>query len=254
MDQKYDQSCEILGSRISVLNQSEVVTAMREIIPSGSKGYICVANVHTTVTGWRDPDFRKVNNESIIATADGVPLVWASKFLKPQIHGRASGPDIMAQFFNDDDERRFRHFLFGSTQAVLDSMRSEIEKRWPHTQIVGTFSPPFRPASAQDDLEHAALVNDAKADIVWVGLGAPRQELWMNRMRPRLQAPLLIGVGAAFDFLSGNKPRAPLWMQNFGLEWLFRLLSEPRRLFTRYAVTNSLFLWGVLQQILGRKF
>lgn len=247
------ETCEILGSRISVLDCSETVMALRSFIDDGRKTYVCVTNVHTTVEGWKDPAFQAVTNGAALATADGVPLLWASKALKPAIHGRSSGPDILHLFLDADHGRRHRHFFFGSTPETLSKMVTNIGKLWPGTQIAGSFSPPFAPPSAETDRKHADLINKSGADIVWVGLGAPKQELWMARLRPFLEPAVLVGVGAAFDFFAGTKPRAPIWMQKAGLEWLFRLGSEPRRLFKRYAVTNTLFLAAATAQILRVK-
>ena len=247
-------SCKILGSDISLLELAEVVDVMKQAIDNGVKGYICVSNVHTVVMGWQDESYRQITNQAYLATPDGMPLVWASKLLQPKIHGRASGPDILDRFMNTDTSHKYRHFFFGSTPEVLRKMRASIEVKWPGTQIAGMFSPPFGQHSEQEIQSYVDLINESNADIVWVGLGAPRQEIWMSKFRSRLSPSLLIGVGAAFDFLAGNKARAPLWMQRFGLEWLFRLLSEPRRLFQRYAVTNTLFVYGLCIQVFKRYF
>jgi N-acetylglucosaminyldiphosphoundecaprenol N-acetyl-beta-D-mannosaminyltransferase len=227
---------------------------MRKLAAEKHGGYICVSNVHTVVTGQDDPRLQNSTNGSLISTADGMPLVWVSRFLKPRIQGRASGPDIMAGFFSRDITREFRHGLYGSTPQVLEQLKEQIQTRWPGTQIVCSISPPFgRPV---DHIEEAHLLElqNAAPHILWVGLGAPRQEIWMAANHLKLPHTIMIGVGAAFDFLSGNKPRAPLWMQKAGLEWLHRLSSEPKRLFWRYLNTNSRFVFYIFRSVLfGRK-
>jgi len=248
------EKVNILGSNISVENRQEVIDAMRSLVVRSEKTYICVSNVHTVVMGKQDSSYQAITNGAGLATADGMPLVWVSKFLGRAIHDRASGPDIMTDFFQQDVKGEYKHFLFGSTVEVLKNLETEIRNRWPQTKIVGVFSPPFAPPSAELDGAHAQIINESGAQIVWVGLGAPKQEQWMARLRGQLNANVLIGVGAAFDFISGNKPRAPIWMQKCGLEWLHRLCSEPRRLFSRYFVTNTYFLWNVGLQIARQSY
>ncbi len=237
--------CLILGSGISLLTCTEVVNEMSKQALNRSTGYICVSNVHTVVTGLDNPKLQSATNNSMLSTADGMPLVWASKIFKPTIHGRASGPDIMAGFFASDKSRAFTHALYGSTPQVLEQLKRSIEQQWPGTKIVLTISPAFGKEPEYLDPLHHEQFKKTKPHIVWVGLGAPKQEVWMAANSSKLSGLILIGVGAAFDFLSGNKPRAPLWMQRSGLEWLHRLSSEPNRLLGRYLNTNLRFIMGI---------
>ncbi|MGE4231747.1 MAG: WecB/TagA/CpsF family glycosyltransferase [Bacteriovoracia bacterium] len=254
---------DILGSQISVWNLDETVSAVIDLAKrsqkAGDKHYVCISNVHTVVTGFQNPDYAAVTNGATIATADGVPLIWASKLFHKSrgsnvIHGRASGPNIMARVFEQDDT--FRHYFYGSTQDVLDELKKNLSTKFPKLQCAGFFSPPFRQAQTpqtpltNEEIEDCKRINESNADIVWVGLGAPKQEIWMYRARKHLTAPVLVGVGAAFDFLAGNKKRAPQWMQKAGLEWSYRMIQEPKRLASRYMKTNPVFLAQVFKEFL----
>lgn len=250
-----DKKIKILTSNISVYDLKETVARLRELSESGGRHYVCVSNVHTVVMGAEDPSYARVTNEATLATADGVPLVWASKVVDgPRIHGRASGPDILEKILNDPTSRHLRHYFYGSTSEVLEKLKAALAKLAPHAQIAGFMSPPFRPAKPVDapldesELEECRQIDETNPHIVWVGLGAPKQEIWMYRTRQALKAPVSIGVGAAFDFLAGNKPRAPLWMQKTGLEWFHRMMSEPKRLVSRYLKTNPVFVAAVVKQ------
>lgn len=245
----------ILSSRISIYDLNETIDAICALTKDGGAHYVCVSNVHTVVMGEKDPAFRSVTNSATLATADGVPLVWASKVLgKRPIHGRASGPDIMRAFFTESKTSGLRHFLFGSTPEVLSALGRNLSAFPLGKGVVGAYSPPFRAVVrprapvTEEELQECERINCSGADVVWVSLGAPKQEIWMSRMRPHLKAKVLIGVGAAFDFLSGNVSRAPVWMQRVGLEWLYRLVQQPSRLFWRYASTNPEFLVRVAAQ------
>jgi len=251
----------ILGSYISVWDQCETVAKLSEMARDVKrKHYVCVSNVHTVVMGMSDPAFTAVTNQATLATADGVPLVWASQVLGGQkIHGRASGPDILSQILVDPCGKGLKHYFYGSTDAVLGRLQNQLSTLPLSGEISGFFSPPLRSAKGPqepldaDELKDCELLNQSGADIIWVGLGAPKQEVWMYRARPHLKAAVLIGVGAAFDFLAGNKKRAPEWMQKSGLEWAYRLMQEPDRLASRYLKTNPIFVAAVLKQALSNR-
>ncbi len=253
---------DILGSMISVWSLHETADQIQELVATKGKHYICVSNVHTVVMGQTDAAYQNVTNKATLATADGLPLVWASKFLAKDksIHARASGPDILHLMLTEPQYKGLRHFFYGSTPTVLESLKKTMETKYPNAEIAGYFSPPIRPsrkpeeALSEEELEECRNLNEAQADVIWVGLGAPKQEVWMYRARAHLTAPVLIGVGAAFDFLSGNKKRAPMWMQKTGLEWAYRLLQEPKRLTTRYLQTNPKFVFEVSKQIVREIF
>ncbi len=250
---------DILGSKISILDLHETCEYLannaRVWKPGAESRYICVSNVHTVVTGATNAEYRRITNESALATPDGVPLVWASKLLRgPSIHGRASGPDILAKLLADPHYGDLKHFFYGSTPEVIENLKIKIAGKFPKAKIVGFLSPPLRRAFRADEpltvdeLEEISQINDAQPHFVWVGLGAPKQELWMYRVRAALRVPYSLGVGAAFDFIAETKARAPLWMQQAGLEWFFRLSQEPTRLLGRYLSTNPVFVASVLRQ------
>lgn len=249
------EKVSILGSEISVWDLAETAQKIHDLVKDNGKHYVCVSNVHTVVMGKRDKDFALVTNKASMATPDGVPLIWASKFLRgPQIHGRASGPDILALLLSELKFSQLTHFFYGSSPAVLKKLEENLKQKFPNAKIKGFLSPAFRkPKTVSEpldasELEDVRILNASGADVIWVGLGAPKQETWMYRARPHLTSPVFVGVGAAFDFLSGNKKRAPLWMQKLGLEWLHRWSQEPLRLATRYLSTNPSFVLGVLKQ------
>lgn len=254
------EKVSILGSKISVWNLGETVAQLKKLAQSGGRHYVCVSNVHTVVMGLDDKNYSEITNNATLATADGVPLIWASKLLGgPKIHGRASGPDILAKILNDSSCRSLRHYFFGSTPEVLEALRENLKQIAPEAIIAGFYSPPHRKAKAAtdpldaDEIEECRRIDEASPHIVWVGLGAPKQEIWMARTRQQLKAPVTIGVGAAFDFLAGNKKRAPLWMQKGGLEWAYRFVQEPKRLASRYLKTNPRFVAEVAREALLRR-
>lgn len=249
----------ILGSNISVWNLDETVQRLRDLAADGGRHYVCVSNVHTVVMGLEERDYCRVTNNATLATADGVPLVWASKILGgPSIRGRSSGPDILLKIARDPSCRHLRHYFYGSSPSVLEAMQDRLAILAPEMKLAGFYSPPKRDAHSlgkpldSGELEDCARIDAAKPDIVWVGLGAPKQELWMARARASLNAPILIGVGAAFDFIAGSKKRAPEWMQSVGLEWAYRFMQEPRRLASRYLKTNPIFIVEVAKRAVFR--
>lgn len=238
--------CEIMGVHIAVTDMARTVQCIQDHLERWRGEYICVANVHTTVTAYRDPAYRAVQNGAVLALPDGGPLSRYSRrkgFAQAQ---RVTGPDLMQQLLRTRGGRPYRHYFYGSTPETLDLLRQKIQRQYPDAVIAGMESPPFRPLTPEEDAAAVARINDARPDFVWVGLGAPKQEQWMAAHRGRVQA-LMIGVGAAFDYEAGNIRRAPAWMQRCSLEWLYRLLQDPRRLFKRYLVTNTRFLWWVLR-------
>jgi N-acetylglucosaminyldiphosphoundecaprenol N-acetyl-beta-D-mannosaminyltransferase len=182
-----------------------------------------------------------------------MPLVWVTRLLGFQGVERVYGPDLMLALMERSVERGWKHFLYGGAPGVNERLSSRMTATFPGIKIVGQISPPFRPLTPLEDADAIKRINDSAADIVWAGIGAPRQERWMAEHRELLSASVLIGVGAAFDFLAEIKAQAPRWMMRFGLEWIFRLACEPRRLWKRYLLNNPLFLWFVLLQFLGRQ-
>ena len=234
----------VLGSLIANVEPGEAIALLEQAADQGTRGYVCLSNVHTTVTGMVDPTYREVTNGALMALPDGKPLVWSLRLLGGGPRERTNGPMLMRRMLARSPMTGHRHFLFGGADGVPERLR----ERFPAAHIVGAFSPPFRPPTAEEDREHAARIDAARPHFIWVGLGAPKQEQWMARLRPLLQAPILLGVGAAFDQLSGRKTAAPVWLGDRGLEWAYRLAQEPRRLGRRYLTTNPLFVAAVAGQ------
>jgi len=240
----------VLGSEVSRLDAAGALERVRRRPVEGGGGYVCFTNVHATVTGRQDSAFRAVTNQSFLSLADGKPVYWLARMLGEREIGHVPGPDFMLLAL--DQLRDQRHFFYGSTPQVLDQLKARMEAQFPGLKVCGTLSPPFRPLTAADLEDHHAQIRASGANHVWVGLGAPKQEMWMAANAPALQPAVLFGVGAAFEFHSGVTRRAPEAMRQLGLEWLFRLAAEPRRLWKRYLVTNALFLTYAIYDLATR--
>lgn len=241
----------ILGVGISALTMDLALRVIDGWIARRERRYVCVATVHSVMEAQRDPTLRAILNRSGLTTPDGMPLVWLSRRLGFPHVERVYGPDLLLALAEHGVERGYRHFFYGGGPGVADRLAARLAERFPGICIAGTYTPPFRPLPPEADAAVVELINGLEPDIVWVGLGCPKQEHWMAEHRERLDAPVLIGVGAAFDFLSGAKRQAPRWMQRSGLEWLFRLAQEPRRLGKRYLVYNPWFVLLVTLQLAG---
>ncbi|MBN1236856.1 MAG: WecB/TagA/CpsF family glycosyltransferase [Gammaproteobacteria bacterium] len=234
----------MIGSKISLCDADRSLALLETRLRDGEGGYVCFTNVHAAVMGRRDPRFRLVTNESFLSVADGKPVYWAGKLNGGAGIGHVPGPDFMLLAMRHFRDRR--HFLYGSTPEVLSRLVPALQAEIPGLDICGTFAPPFKQLTREEKQQHYEMIRQSGADFVWVGLGAPKQEQWMADAWPFLAPSVLLGVGAAFDFHSGKTPRAPAKLRHAGLEWLYRLAQEPRRLGKRYLVTNTLFLWYTL--------
>jgi N-acetylglucosaminyldiphosphoundecaprenol N-acetyl-beta-D-mannosaminyltransferase len=201
----------------------------------------------------RDEALRRIYNHAGLSAPDGVPLVWLSHLAGHRGVRRVYGPDLMLSLCERSTSKGYRHFLYGGAEGVAERLRTNLQHRFPGIRIVGSFEPPFRELTLEEDGQVVRLINQGNPDVIWVGLGTPKQERWMAAHLGRLNAPILVGVGAAFDFHAGVKKQAPVWMRRTGLEWFFRLLSEPRRLGRRYLLYNPQFVGLVLLQALGIK-
>ena len=243
------ERCTILNTNINVTNMKDVLAALTESLEEIRGDYVCVANVHTTVMAFRDESYRKIQNESWMTLPDGKPLSIVSKrrgFIEAE---RVPGPDLMPEVFEISKEKGYRHFFYGSTENTLSMLRKKIEEKYPYLEIAGMYSPPFRKLTEEEDQEVIQMVNKSGADFVWVALGAPKQEIWMAEHKGKINA-IMLGVGAAFDFEAGTVKRAPKWMQELCLEWLYRIMQDPKRLIARYVDTNLSFLWNVYKESL----
>lgn len=240
------KTCRIMGVQIAVTDMEQTLALIAENLQTWKGEYICVSNVHTTVTAYEDPDYRQVQNGAVMALPDGGPLsAYSRRCGFPQAQ-RVTGPDLMKRILEESAEHGWRHYFYGSTEQTLDALRGWIARRYPGAVIAGMYSPPFRPMTPEEDEEIVRKINDTSPDFVWVGLGAPKQERWMAAHRGRVHA-LMLGVGAAFDYEAGNIRRAPEWMQKHSLEWLYRMMQDPRRLIGRYLNTNLKFLWWAMR-------
>lgn len=239
----------ILGIKFQKLDYETILNVFHSLVKEDKPHQVCIANVHTVVTSLDDPELKAINNNSLV-TMDGAPLVWYSNLIyQADINERISGPDLMIRCLDYGREYGWRHFFLGGTPEVLEKLVSNMSERFPGVNIAGSESPPFRSLSIDEDNMLVIKINDSNADFLWVGLGAPKQEKWIANHLDRVNAKIQIGVGAAFDFHSGMVKRAPAWMQKYGLEWLYRLIQEPR-LFSRYATTNPRFLMLFLRDFL----
>lgn len=240
--------CNILGVNILVTDMEKTVHFVEENIEKLSGEYVCVANGHTTVTAYEDETYRTVQNSAVMALPDGEPLSIVSRRRGFKDAKRVTGPDFMEQMFlRGRDGNGLRHFFYGGSLDTLDALESVLKEKYPGLQIAGMYSPPFRILTQEEDARVIEMINDSNADIIWVGLGAPKQERWMYEHRGKVHG-LMFGVGAGFDYHAGKLKRAPMWMQKMSLEWLMRLLQDPKRLWKRYLVTNVKFLWNVRRE------
>jgi N-acetylglucosaminyldiphosphoundecaprenol N-acetyl-beta-D-mannosaminyltransferase len=239
---------DILGVGVSAIDMPAALAEIERWIAYRERHYVCVTNVHVVIEAQGDPKLMRVLNESGLTTPDGMPLVWAAHRAGARSVRRVYGPDLMLELCAVASNRGLTSFLLGGRAGVPEQLAERLEARFPGLRIVGVEAPPFRALSAEEDAALVARINAARPDIVWVGLGAPKQELWMADHVGRLEAPVLLGVGAAFDIHAGTLAQAPRWMQRSGLEWLYRLAREPRRLWRRYLFTNPRFVWGILRR------
>jgi len=245
----------ILGVGVSAVNMDLAVAAIEGWIQRRERNYVCVANVHTVTECQRSEEFRRIHNRAGMVTPDGVPLVWVSRLQGARQVRRVYGPDLLLAVSEASARRGYRHYFYGGAEGVAERLAENLCARYPGLQVAGLECPPFRPLTPPEDAAAVERINAAQPDIVWVGLGAPKQERWMAEHYGRLEAPVIVSVGAAFDFHAGIKKQAPHWMQRIGMEWLHRLASEPRRLWKRYLINNPWFVWLVMLQLSGiRKF
>jgi N-acetylglucosaminyldiphosphoundecaprenol N-acetyl-beta-D-mannosaminyltransferase len=243
----------VLGVGISPISMADALERIDAWVNQRAREYICVCTVHTVMQCRRSESLRQVVNSAAMNTPDGMPLVWLSRLAGHHNVTRVYGPDLMLAVMARSPRSGYRHFLYGGGPGVADELRDRMAERFPGVRITGTLTPPFGSIDVLADQATADTINQARPDIVWVGIGMPKQELWMSRMRSRLEAPVLVGVGAAFDFHTGRVAQAPSWMQRSGLEWSFRLSQEPSRLWRRYLIDNPWFLFELFRQRVGWK-
>lgn len=245
VDKSQIPTCNIMGVNIAAINMEWLLEYLDKNIDLLHGDYICVSNVHTTVTSFEEPEYCAVQNGGIMAIPDGGPLSTVGRKRGHKNMQRTTGPSLMGEIFKITAEKGYRHFFYGSKQETLDLLEEKLNENYPGIQIAGMYSPPFRPLTDEEDAAVIKMINDAKPDFVWIGLGAPKQENWMVAHQGKIDG-LMIGVGAGFDYYAGNIQRAPQWMQKWNLEWLYRLIQDPKRLFYRYFHTNTSFIWNAM--------
>ncbi|MHB8590009.1 MAG: WecB/TagA/CpsF family glycosyltransferase [Candidatus Dormibacteraceae bacterium] len=243
----------VLGVGVSGVNMPLAVDQIEEWVRNGDRQYVCVCPVHSIMECRRSPEVRRVFNAAGMVTPDGMPIVWVAHASGHRDVGRVYGPDLMLALLERSSHTGHRHFFYGGGAGVAKRLADRLRERFPSLQLAGIHEPPFAPLDRLCTDETADLINAAKPDVVWIGMSSPKQDRWMACMRGRLDAPVLIAVGAAFDFHSGVVRQAPRWMQRSGLEWTYRLATDPRRLWRRYLVDNPWFVWELGLQKTGLK-
>jgi len=241
-------STDILGVQISALNMPLAVETIESWIENDTREYVCIFTVHGIMECQRDPELIKICNAAGLRTPDGMPLVWLSRRAGHGEVSRVYGPDLMLELAQRSATTGHRHFFYGGAPGVADDLAAKLTDRFPGLNVAGTHTPPMQQIGDIESEETITKINDSGADIVWCGLGTPKQDWWVANHRALLHAPVLIAVGAAFDFHTGRVKQAPKWMQRNGLEWLFRLSQDPKRLWRRYVLDNGRFVSALLRR------
>jgi N-acetylglucosaminyldiphosphoundecaprenol N-acetyl-beta-D-mannosaminyltransferase len=245
---------EILGIPVAMTDYDEAMRAMDEMVATRERGYVVAAAVHAIMVGHDDPEMRDALLGSTLTVPDGMPVVWAANWLGEELPDRVYGPELMRRYNDRCAERGHRVWLYGGRdQGSLVQLALAMRRRHQGINIVGGYSPPFRSLNEEEEQAIVDQINEARPDVLWVGIGVPKQELWMHRMRDRLEVPVMGGVGAAFDLHAGRVSQAPDWMQERGLEWTYRIAQEPRRLLPRYLYYNPRFLASIAGQLLRER-
>lgn len=241
---------QVLDVNVSAITMDDVLAFIDDSIKHRRKAYICVAPVSTVIDCQNDSVYKTIINRADIVTPDGMPIVWIGRSKGYKNIQRVYGPDLMLEVCKMSQEKGYRHYFYGSAPETCHLLEAKLKERFSRLSIVGKFSPPFRELSPAEDAEIIDEINRVNPDVLWVGLGSPKQDLWMAEHQEKLHVPVMLGVGAAFDFLSGTKKQAPCWMQKVGLEWFFRLCCEPRRLWKRYLIGNTQFIYYLIRSTL----
>jgi len=238
---------DVLGVGVHAIDMPAAVAEIGRWIEEGERRYVCVTGVHGVMESRRDEELRRIHNESGLTTPDGMPMVWACRYANMAGTQRVYGPDLLLKMCARGIDLGWSHYFYGGKEGVPELLAERLVARFPGLRIAGGYSPPFRPLTATEEVDVAARINATSPDIVWVGLSTPKQERWMAGQRDLLKAGALVGVGAAFDIHAGLVQQAPHWMQVSGLEWLFRMGKEPRRLARRYLRNNPAFVAAILK-------
>ena len=243
----------VLGVRVHAISMRMAVQVLDSAIAAGNKGYVCVTGVHGVIEAQKDPTFKAVLNRCLLTTPDGMPMVWVGRAQGHAHMGRVCGPDLLPAVCAMSSKKGYTQFFYGGAEGVAQELERVLTRRFPELKIVGTYTPPFRPLSGEEEAELVHLVATVKPHIFWVGLSTPKQERFMAEYIQKLDTRVMVGVGAAFDFHTGKIQDSPDWIKNAGLQWLHRLYQEPTRLWKRYLVNNPQFLAKITLQFLGLK-
>jgi N-acetylglucosaminyldiphosphoundecaprenol N-acetyl-beta-D-mannosaminyltransferase len=241
----------VLGVGISALNMDLASRFLLDAVRQKRKGYICITNVHAVMEGYDDPAVKAALNGAMLCTPDGMPMVWLGRWAGKKEMRRVYGPDLMLRLCEDSCKESFRHFFYGGANGAAEELAAKLKQRFPALVVARTYEPPFRPLNEAEEREVIDKVRATRPDFLWVGLSTPKQDKFMAAYSSKLDATVMLGVGAAFDFHSGRIRQAPAWLQRLGMEWFFRLCMEPRRLWKRYLKHNPRFVYHVLLQKLG---
>ena len=240
----------VLGTRIAAFNLETAVDQIDEWVSQEETGrYVCVTGVHGVMESLRDPEVRRVHNSASACVPDGMPMTWVGRFHGYHDMDRVYGPDLMLSLLSLSAQKGYTSFFYGGAEGVADELTIRMMERFPSLTVVGTFCPPFRPLNAEERSQVIANINRLQPDLLWVGLSTPKQERFMDEFHLALNTKVMLGVGAAFDFHTGRVSQAPRWMMRSGLEWFYRLCTEPRRLGPRYLRNNPSFLWNIFLQL-----
>ena len=245
---------DILGIPIAMTDYDGAMDVMDRMVESRERGYVIAAAVHVVMVGQEDPEVRDALLGSSLTLPDGMPVVWAANWLGENLPDRVYGPELMRRYNDRCAERGHRVWLYGGRdEGSLVQLALSMRRKHPGIRVVGGYSPPFRALREEEEDAIVEQINEAQPDVLWVGIGVPKQEKWMARMRDRLEVPVMCGVGAAFDFHAGRVSQAPDWMQERGLEWTYRIAQEPRRLLPRYLYYNPRFLAAITGQVIRER-
>jgi N-acetylglucosaminyldiphosphoundecaprenol N-acetyl-beta-D-mannosaminyltransferase len=241
---------DVLGVKLSAVNLHQTVDMADQWIAAGNCGYICVTGVHGVMEAQSDSELRNILNHAFVNTPDGMPMSWVGHLQGLSKMDRVYGPDLMSAMCRLSLERGYRHFFYGGQPGVVELLKETLQSKFPGLEVVGTYTPPFRGLTPDEEEEVFTQVRKSKPHILWVGLSTPKQERFMAHYIDRLQVPLLVGVGAAFDYHTGRICDSPEWVKRAGLQWLHRLVQDPKRLWKRYLQSNPAFIWNIALQVL----
>lgn len=241
----------VLGIAIDAVCMESALHRVAEELESGGKGYVCLAGVHGVMEAHRNPDLANIYANAAVVVPDGMPTVWVGRHQGNHSMERVAGPDLMLEIMQRQEFRNYTHFLCGGKQGIANELRDKLREKFPFIKIVGTYTPPFSPMTPKEEASFVSRINDLQPDIVWVGISTPKQERFMARYLPQLDTKLMFGVGAAFDYHTGRIRDCSEWIKLIGMQWLHRLMQDPKHLWKRYLRNNPAFIYQIALQLIG---